>query len=210
MELGFLSLAISFTPPMEAAGEAAGTRSVSLPEGRPRACGGAAPVIGAQHTNRGPRHGARGQQERCNRSNCQTWSRKHHLRGQCLTSPATGIRTLCPSWLIYKDSLGSRTAAVQPLSRVRLFATPWTAACRLLCPPPSPGSRLKVTPVKSATPSNHLILCRPLLPLPSIFPSVRVFSNESVLQIREVQHQRDFFKVSERGSASVLPINIQG
>ena len=70
---------------------------------------------------------------------------------------------------------------VQSLSCVLLFATPWTAAPRFLCPPLSP----KVcSNFKSVMPSNHLILCRPLLLLPSIFPSIRVFSNESAVRIR--------------------------
>ena len=70
---------------------------------------------------------------------------------------------------------------IQSLSRVRLFATPWTAAPRLPCPSPSPRVHPNSCPVM---PSNYFILCRPLLLLPSIFPSIRVFSNESALQIR--------------------------
>ena len=55
---------------------------------------------------------------------------------------------------------------------------------RLPCPSPTPGSLLKLMSIESVMPSNHLILCHPLLLLPSIFPSIRVFSNESVLHIR--------------------------
>ena len=82
----------------------------------------------------------------------------------------------CESWTIKKA-----VVAVQQLSHVQLIATPWTAAPRFLCPPLSP----KVcSNFKSVMPSNHLILCRPLLLLPSIFPSIRVFSNESAVRIR--------------------------
>ena len=72
---------------------------------------------------------------------------------------------------------------VQSLSHVWLFATPWTAACQasLSC---ISWSLLKLMSIESVMPSNHLILCRPLLLLPSIFPSIRVLSNESALCIR--------------------------
>ena len=70
------------------------------------------------------------------------------------------------------------------LSHVRLFATPWTAASQASLSITNSWSLLKLTSIKSVMPSNHLILCYPLLLLPSIFPSIRVFSNESVLHIR--------------------------
>ena len=73
---------------------------------------------------------------------------------------------------------------VQSLSRVRLFATPWTAAHQASLSITSSQSLIKLMSIKSVMPSNHLILhCPLLLPL-SIFPSIRVFSNESVLYIR--------------------------
>ena len=80
------------------------------------------------------------------------------------------------------------------LSHVRLFATPWTTACRASLSFTNSRSLLKLMSITSVMPSNHLILCRPLLLLPSIFPSLRVFSNESVLCIRwpkvfQLQHQ---------------------
>ena len=74
-------------------------------------------------------------------------------------------------------------SSVQSLSHVRLFATPWTAACQASLSITNSRSLLKLMFIESVKPSNHLILCRPLLP-PSIFPSIRVFSNESVLCIR--------------------------
>ena len=75
-------------------------------------------------------------------------------------------------------------SSVQSLSRVRLFATPWTAARQASLSITNSRSSLKLTSIESVMPSSHLILCRPLLLLPSIPPSIRVFSNESTLRIR--------------------------
>ena len=74
--------------------------------------------------------------------------------------------------------------SVQSLSRVRLFATPWTAARQASLPIANSRSLLRLMSIESVMPSNHLILCHPLLLLPPIFPRIRVFSNESVLHIR--------------------------
>ena len=73
---------------------------------------------------------------------------------------------------------------VQPHSRVWLFATPWTAARLVSLSFTISQTLLKLMSIESVMPSNHLILCRPFLLLPSFFPSIRVFSNESVLHIR--------------------------
>ena len=75
-------------------------------------------------------------------------------------------------------------SSVQLLSHVQLFVTPWTAARQASLSITSSWSLLKLMPIESVMPSNHLILCRPLLLLPSIFPSIRVFSDESGLRIR--------------------------
>ena len=75
-------------------------------------------------------------------------------------------------------------SSVQPLGRVQLFATPWTAACQASLSITNSQSLSKLMSIESVMPSSHLILCRPLLLLPSIFPSIRVFSNESALPIR--------------------------
>ena len=83
-------------------------------------------------------------------------------------------------WLSQFSSV--RFGSVQSLSCVRLFATPWTAACQASLSITNSQSLLKLMSIKSVMPSNHLILCRPLL-LPSVFPSIRVFSNESALGI---------------------------
>jgi len=73
--------------------------------------------------------------------------------------------------------------SVQSLSRVRLFAIPWTAACQASLSITNSRSLLRFMAIESVMPSNHLILCHPLLLPLSIFPSIRVFSNESVLCI---------------------------
>ena len=74
--------------------------------------------------------------------------------------------------------------SVQLLSPVRLSATPWIAAHQASLSITNSQSLLKLMSIESVMPSNHLILCRPLLLLPSIFPSIRVFSNESALRMR--------------------------
>ena len=75
-------------------------------------------------------------------------------------------------------------SSVQSLSCVQLFATPWTAACQASLSITNSRSLPKPMSIESVMPSNHLILCHTLLLLPSIFPSIRVFSNESALCIR--------------------------
>ena len=75
-------------------------------------------------------------------------------------------------------------SSVQSLSCVRLFATSWPAACQASLSITNSWSLLKLMSIESVMPSNQPILCRPLLFLPSIFPSIRVFSSESVLHIR--------------------------
>ena len=77
-------------------------------------------------------------------------------------------------------------SSVQSLSRVRLFATPWTAARQASLTITHSRSLPKLTSIELAMPSNHLILCRPLLLLPSIFPSIRVFSNKWVSSSHQV------------------------
>ena len=81
-------------------------------------------------------------------------------------------------------SLQLKFSSVQSLSHVWFFATPWPAACQASLSFTNSRSLLKLMSIESVIPSNHLILCRPLLLLLSIFTSIRVFSNESVLPIR--------------------------
>ena len=78
----------------------------------------------------------------------------------------------------------SERCSVQSLSCIRLFATPWTAARQASLSITNSRSIFKLMSIESVMPSNHLILCHPLLLPPSIFPSIRVFFNESVLRIR--------------------------
>ena len=75
-------------------------------------------------------------------------------------------------------------SSAQSLSHVRRFENPWTAACQASLSITNPRSSPKLMCIESVMPSSHLILCRPLLLLPSIFRSFRVFSNESALRIR--------------------------
>ena len=87
-------------------------------------------------------------------------------------------------------------SSVQSLSRVRLFATPGTAARQASLSITNPQSLLKLMPIKSVMPSNHLILCYPLFLRPSIFPSIRVFSNESLLCSRWPKYWSFSFSIS--------------
>ena len=97
-----------------------------------------------------------------------------------------------------------RFSSVQLLSHVLLFATPWTAACQASLAITNSRSFLKLMYTESVMPSNHLILCRPLLLLPSIFPSIRVFSNESVLCIRCPKYWSFRFSISPSNEYSGL------
>ena len=75
---------------------------------------------------------------------------------------------------------------VQSVNPVQPFAIPWTAICQASLPFSISQSLLKFTPIESVMLFNHLILCGPLFPLPSVFPSIRVFSNESALLSHQV------------------------
>ena len=90
----------------------------------------------------------------------------------------------------------SEHSTVQLISHVQLFATPWTAACQASLSITNSQSLLKLIFIESVMPSNHLILSHPLLLLPSIFPSIRVFSNESVLQFRWPKYWSFSFNIS--------------
>ena len=93
---------------------------------------------------------------------------------------------------------------VQLFSRIRLFATPWTAALQAPLTITKSWSLLKLMSIASVMPANHLILCHPLLLLPSIFPSIRVFSNESVLCIRWPKYWTFSFSISPSNEYSGL------
>ena len=102
--------------------------------------------------------------------------------------------------LRYTDQFSS----VQSLSHVRLFETPWTAAHQASLSITNSWSLLKLMFIESVRPSNHLILCHPLLFLPSIFPSIRVFSNESALHIRWPKDWSFSFSISPSNEYSIL------
>ena len=92
------------------------------------------------------------------------------------------------SWAIF--------SSVQSLSHVRLFVTPWTAACQASLSITNSRSSLKLMSIESVMPSSHLILCRPLLLLPPIPPRIRVFSNESTLHMRWPKYWSFSFSIS--------------
>ena len=95
-------------------------------------------------------------------------------------------------------------SSIQALSRVWLFATPWTAARRASLSITNSWRLLKLMPIQSVMPSSHLILCHPLLFLPSIFPSIRVFSNESALHIKWPKYWTFSFSISPSNEHSGL------
>ena len=87
-------------------------------------------------------------------------------------------------------------SSIQSLSRVQLFATPWTTACQASLSITNCQRLPKPISIKSVMPSNHLNLCRPLLLLPSIFPSIRVFSHDSALHIGWPKYWSFSFNIS--------------
>ena len=97
-----------------------------------------------------------------------------------------------------KDELTTwvQFSSIQPLSCIRLFATPWTAALQASLSNINSWSLPKLTSIELVMPSNHVIFCHPLLFLPSIFPSMRVFSNKSVLHIRWPKYWSFSFNIS--------------
>ena len=103
-----------------------------------------------------------------------------------------------------KIDILKRFRSVQSLSHVRLFATPWTAAPQASLSITDSQSLFKLISIESVMPSNHLILCRPLLLPPSIFPSIRVFSNASTLYIRWPKYSIFSFSISPSNEHSGL------
>ena len=95
-------------------------------------------------------------------------------------------------------------SSVQSLSRVRLFVTPWTVARQASLSITNSWSLLKLMTIESVMPSNHLILCHPLLLLPSVFPSIKVFSSESAFHIRWPKYWSFSFSSSRSNEYSVL------
>ena len=104
-------------------------------------------------------------------------------------------------WLSKNDGTLS---SVQSLSRVQLFVTLWTAVCQASLSITNSWSLLRLMSIESVMPSNHLILCHPLLVLPSIFPSISVFSNESVLCMSWPNYWSSSFSISPSNEYSGL------
>jgi len=102
------------------------------------------------------------------------------------------------------ENLANQFSSVQSLGHVQLFVTLWTAACKPSLTITNSQSLLKLMSIESVMPSNHLILCRPLPLLPSIFPSIGVFSNESALHIRWPKYCSFSFSISPSNEYSRL------
>ena len=102
------------------------------------------------------------------------------------------------------QSMGLQVTSLQWLSHVQLFVTPWTAAHQASLSFTIIWSLLKLISIESVVPSNHLLLCCPFLLLPSIFPILRVFSNESVLHIRWSKYWTFSFNISPSNEYSGL------
>ena len=123
--------------------------------------------------------------------------------------PLTGwgssrLLPVCWVFLPWKAVGVCQKHSVQSLSRVWLFATPQTVACQASLSFTISWILLKLMSIESAMPSNYLILCHPLLLLPSIFPSIRVFSNESALRIRWPKYWNFSFNISPSNEYSGL------
>ena len=101
-------------------------------------------------------------------------------------------------------------SSVQSLRRVWVFATPWAAVCQSSLSITNSRSLLKFMSIESVMPFNHLILCHPLLLLPSIFPSIRVFSNESVLCISWPKYWSFSFNISLMNTQHWSPLGWTG
>ena len=99
----------------------------------------------------------------------------------------------------------SQFSSVQSLNRVLLFATPWIAARQASLSITSSQSSLRLMSIESVMPSSHLILCRPLLLLPPIPPSIRVFSNESTLHMRWPKYRSFSFSIFPKKSQGWSP-----
>ena len=108
------------------------------------------------------------------------------------------------SYIVYSLCYSDQLSSVHLLGHVRLFATPWTAAYQAFLSITNFQSLLKLMSIESVMPSNLLILCRPLLLPPSILPSIRVFSNESVIRMRWPKYWSFSFSISPSNEYSGL------
>ena len=128
-------------------------------------------------------------------------------------------KCLINKWILKRQQLFQLLSSVQSLSHVRLFVTPWIAACQASLSITNSRSPTKLTSIESVMSSNHLILCHPLLLLPSIFPSIRVFSSKPVLHIKWPKYWSFSFSISPSNEYSGLisfrmdwlhPLSVQG
>ena len=151
------------------------------------------------------------------------WPSVHESARRCLTKALTysfpGYRkhgrqewklSLTPQKALSKEYFCHETSSsellfiIQSLSHVRLFVTPWTAASQASASFPVSWSLLKLMSIESMMPSKHFIHCWPLFLLPSVLPSIRVFSKESVLHIRWSQYWSFSFSISPSSEYSRL------
>ena len=124
-------------------------------------------------------------------------ARRHrNCRNPCQLPTLHWHKSLCSLLWPHGGCFITSYPSVQSLSCVWLFATPLTAACQDSLSITISQSLLKLMSIESVMPSKHLILCHPLLLLPSVFPSIRVFSNESVLHIRWPKYWSFSFSIS--------------
>ena len=128
----------------------------------------------------------------------------HWLGGERKGKKRGGEKQWNLNLFVTTAKLVTKTSSVQLLSHVPLFATPWTAAHQASLSITNSWILLKLMSIESVMPSNHLILYCPLFLLPSIFPSIRVFSNESVFHIRQPKYWSFSFNISPSNAYSGL------
>ena len=135
----------------------------------------------------------------------EQWNLKSSLKSGLKHSRKTDYpKTVANKSISSSVQFSLKFSSVQSLSRVRLFETPWIPARQNSLSITNSRSSLRFTSIESVMPSNHLILCRPLLLAPSIFPSIGVFSNESVLHIRWPKYWNFSFSISPSKEYSEL------
>ena len=129
---------------------------------------------------------------------CNSWDYLWHCTCTSWSTPLVTGYFVWLSWLCYVRMCYGyiQFSSIQSLSRVQLFATPWTAACQASLSITNSWSLPKLMSIELVMPSNHLILRCPLLLLPLIFPRIRVFSNESALRIRWPKYWSYSFNIS--------------
>ena len=149
-----------------------------------------------------PSHGFPGSHSLPISAGCSQESASNHIKPLDAVRPVLlqKHQKVSESLMVSEKTLQS----VQLLSHVRLFTTPWTTAHQASLTITNSRSLLKLMSIQLVMPSNHLILCHPLLLLPSIFPSIRVFSNEFVFQIRWPKYWSFSFSISPSNEYSGL------